>query len=199
MKALRKQIAELQKQLQEQQQQLQAAQARQESADAKAADVAAAQSQIATTSASLQTATASLLQALQEAGRQHLGFAGQHIGLITTAENAKKPHDSKIVRLLCVSRYQLSCLFFRTSPVAAFEVHVPFNAFGVAQFDFVLVTVEMVVQVGVGDRGTRVQLQSDLVQLFQRLDLAVLDQLRDLVDGNIAPGPSQRSGSRQQR
>ncbi|MNG11619.1 hypothetical protein D3C84_951700 [compost metagenome] len=44
----------------------------------------------------------------------------------------------------------------------------------------------MVVQVGVGDGRTRVQFQGSLVHFFQRLDLAALDQLRDLVDANIS-------------
>ncbi|MNW05577.1 hypothetical protein D3C71_2018410 [compost metagenome] len=52
----------------------------------------------------------------------------------------------------------------------------------------------MVIQVAVGNRGTRVQLQHDLVQFFQRLDLAVLDQLRDLVDGHIGLGQTGSEG-----
>ncbi|MNG16142.1 hypothetical protein D3C84_1000260 [compost metagenome] len=52
----------------------------------------------------------------------------------------------------------------------------------------------MVIQVTVGNRGTRVQLQHDLVQFFQWLDLAVLDQLRDLVDGNISLGQASGEG-----
>ncbi|MNH28275.1 hypothetical protein D3C79_884320 [compost metagenome] len=43
----------------------------------------------------------------------------------------------------------------------------------------------MLVQVAVGNRRAGVQLQHDLVQLFQRLDLAILGQLRDLVDGHV--------------
>ncbi|MNG13854.1 hypothetical protein D3C84_975630 [compost metagenome] len=53
----------------------------------------------------------------------------------------------------------------------------------------------MVVQVAVGNRGTRVQLQHDLVQFFQRLDLFIFDQLWDLIDRNI--GLSQASGKGQ--
>ena len=59
----------------------------------------------------------------------------------------------------------------------------------------------MVIQLGFGDRCTRVQVQSDFVQLFQRLDLAVLDQLRDLVHSNIGlretGGQGQGSGGEQ--
>jgi hypothetical protein len=73
----------------------------------------------------------------------------------------------------------LSCLFFRTLPVAA-SMSTSHSTFCLSQFDLILETVEMVIQLGVGDRCTRMQVQSDFVQLFQRLDLAVLDQLRDL-------------------
>ncbi|MNR50913.1 hypothetical protein D3C85_1705010 [compost metagenome] len=54
----------------------------------------------------------------------------------------------------------------------------------------------MVVQVAVGNRGTRVQLHNDLVQFFHRLDLAVFDQLRDLIDSNVF-SLSQASGEGQ--
>ncbi|MNY40943.1 hypothetical protein D3C86_1757220 [compost metagenome] len=46
----------------------------------------------------------------------------------------------------------------------------------------------MVIQVTVGNRGTRMQFQNDLVQFFQWLDLAILDQLRNLVDRHISLG-----------
>ncbi|MNP56102.1 hypothetical protein D3C76_1508000 [compost metagenome] len=54
----------------------------------------------------------------------------------------------------------------------------------------------MIVKIAVGNGGARMQLHHDLVQFFQRLDLAVLDQLRNLVDGNIL-GLGQTSGKSQ--
>jgi hypothetical protein len=65
------------------------------------------------------------------------------------------------------------------------EVHVEFFAVSGFQFYFVFVAVEVVIQISVGDGRARVQFQRGLVHVFQWLDLAALDQFRDLVDADI--------------
>ncbi len=72
---------------------------------------------------------------------------------------------------VCIECVALSLQDFAGSGI---QIHVPFNVFRVAQFDFVLVTVEVVIQVTVGNRGTRMQFQNDLVQSSSGLILPSL-------------------------